>query len=55
MNIIIARVYIICCGVSNCCKMWRMIVYTIILVVCSLSGVQGQIRVNPTEETGKLL
>ena len=35
-------------------KMWRMIVYTIVLVVCSLSGIQGQ-RVSPTEETGKLL
>ena len=51
MNIIIAKVYMICCGVSNCYKMWRMIVYTIILVVCSSSGIQGQIRVNLTEET----
>ena len=39
MNIIIARVH---CGVSNCYKMWRMIVYTILLVVCSLSGIQSR-------------
>ena len=51
MNIIIVRVYIICCGVCNCYTMSRMIVYTI---VCSSSGVQGQFRVDPTEETGKL-
>ena len=55
MNIIITRVRVICCDVSNCYRMWRMIVYTIVLVVCSLSGIQGQHRIDPTAEEGKSL
>ena len=35
--------------------MCRVCVYTIVLVVCSLSGIQGQNRINPTEEEGKSL
>ena len=31
------------------------VLYIIVLVVCSLSGVQGQRRTNPTEEEGKYL
>ena len=30
------------------------VLYIIVLVVCSLSGIQGQNRINPTEEEGNL-
>ena len=30
-----------------------LVLYIIVLVVCSLSGVQGQNRVDPTEDEGK--
>ena len=35
--------------------MKEMKLYIIVLVVCSLSGIQGQHRINPTVEEGKSL
>ena len=35
--------------------MKKMKLYTIVLVVCSLSGIQGEQRINPTKEEGKSL
>ena len=31
------------------------ILYTIVLVACSLSGMQGKQRIDPTEQEGKSL